>query len=173
MKKLLLLALVLGVLNGSAQTLRGELLCDPLPTISWDTGIHEGPTKRHEFVFDSIVGLMLKDSSMRVSISCNSDYRGSDAYNERLTTAKAKSIRDYFISKGAIAGNIYAIGYGESNPAVVPPGDLYLTPGDTLTKSLIDGKYKKASDLWERAMGTNRRIEIRRLIKTIRCSTRG
>ncbi|MDO9026885.1 MAG: OmpA family protein [bacterium] len=61
---------------------------------------------------------MLKDNpTIRVEIGGHTDSRGSDAKNQRLSEARAVSVRNYLINNQGIAGDrLTAKGYGESLP---------------------------------------------------------
>ena len=63
---------------------------------------------------DKIVNVMTEYPSIVIKIESHTDSRGSDLYNEALSDRRAKSTRDYIISKGIDAQRIEsAIGYGE------------------------------------------------------------
>ena len=52
---------------------------------------------------------------MVIKIESHTDSRGSDSYNMKLSDRRAKSTRDYIISRGIDASRIEsAIGYGET-----------------------------------------------------------
>lgn len=61
---------------------------------------------------------MLKDNpTIKVEIGGHTDSRGSDAKNQRLSEARAVSVRNYLINNQGIAGDrLTAKGYGESLP---------------------------------------------------------
>lgn len=64
---------------------------------------------------DKIYGVMNEYPSIVIKIESHTDSRGSDAYNEALSDRRAKSTRDYLISRGIDARRIEsAIGYGEN-----------------------------------------------------------
>jgi outer membrane protein OmpA-like peptidoglycan-associated protein len=64
---------------------------------------------------DKIYGVMNEYTSIVIKIESHTDSRGSDAYNEALSDRRAKSTRDYLISRGIDARRIEsAIGYGEN-----------------------------------------------------------
>ena len=48
----------------------------------------------------------------------HTDRLGSQAYNEKLSLARADAVRDYLISKGVPKDKIEAIGMGEKQPVV-------------------------------------------------------
>jgi outer membrane protein OmpA-like peptidoglycan-associated protein len=58
---------------------------------------------------------MRKHPDMIIKIESHTDSRGRDRYNMKLSDRRAKSTRDYIISRGIDANRIEsAIGYGES-----------------------------------------------------------
>ncbi|NMH27389.1 OmpA family protein [Flavobacterium silvaticum] len=64
---------------------------------------------------DKVVFAMTKFPHLKIKIESHTDSRGKDAYNLKLSDNRAKSTRDYIISKGIDASRIEsAIGYGES-----------------------------------------------------------
>lgn len=66
---------------------------------------------------DKVVYVMREFPNVRIKIESHADARGSDNYNLELSDRRAKSTRDYIISKGIEAHRIEsAIGYGETRP---------------------------------------------------------
>ncbi|MEL6812129.1 MAG: OmpA family protein [Bacteroidota bacterium] len=63
---------------------------------------------------EKIVRVMTEYPSIVLKIESHTDSRGSDLYNEALSDRRAKSTRDYLISRGIASERIEsAIGYGE------------------------------------------------------------
>ena len=52
-----------------------------------------------------------------IHIDGYTDFIGTEAYNLDLSVKRARAIKDFLISKGAIGSNISIEGYGEQNPA--------------------------------------------------------
>ncbi len=68
-----------------------------------------------QYELENIVDVMRKHPSMVIKIESHTDSRGSDRYNMKLSDRRAKSTRDYIISRGIDANRIEsAIGYGET-----------------------------------------------------------
>ncbi|MDG3581876.1 OmpA family protein [Galbibacter pacificus] len=64
---------------------------------------------------DTIVNVMKEYPGMVIKIESHTDSRGNDAYNMQLSDKRAKSTRDYILSRGIEPERIEsAIGYGES-----------------------------------------------------------
>jgi outer membrane protein OmpA-like peptidoglycan-associated protein len=53
---------------------------------------------------------------VKVEIAGHTDWTGSDAYNLKLSNARADAVMQYLISKGVKADNLTARGYGETQP---------------------------------------------------------
>ena len=68
-----------------------------------------------QYELENIVDVMRKHPTMIIKIESHTDSRGRDKYNMKLSDRRAKSTRDYIISRGIDANRIEsAIGYGES-----------------------------------------------------------
>ncbi|MDP2387793.1 MAG: OmpA family protein [Bacteroidota bacterium] len=65
----------------------------------------------------NLVKIMNKYPSMKVEISGYTDSKGDDAYNQKLSEARAKAVVNRLISSGISSDRMKAIGYGEKNPA--------------------------------------------------------
>ena len=86
---------------------------------------------------DEVAAALQANPEVRVEISGHTDAVGSDESNQRLSQARAESVRAYLIGKGVAADRMEARGFGESRP--VAPNE---TP---------EGRAE------------NRRVEMRRL----------
>ncbi len=69
------------------------------------------------------VDLMKKNASMIIEVGGHTDNVGEDAANMKLSTERAKSVRDYLIKAGIAATRIQAKGYGESSPVAANDTD--------------------------------------------------
>jgi outer membrane protein OmpA-like peptidoglycan-associated protein len=49
-------------------------------------------------------------------LSSHTDCRGTDTYNQDLSFRRAKSAKNYLVSKGIKASRIKIMGYGETKP---------------------------------------------------------
>jgi len=61
---------------------------------------------------DKLADFIIKNE-LKIELSSHTDARGSDAYNLKLSQARAQSCVDYLITKGVKKGQIVAKGYGE------------------------------------------------------------
>ncbi|PPE73292.1 hypothetical protein C3942_13540 [Solimonas fluminis] len=67
-------------------------------------------------ILDGIAAGLRGQPTMEVEIEGHTDSIGSDAYNLKLSKARANSVRDYLVSQGVQAGRLSAKGMGESVP---------------------------------------------------------
>lgn len=59
----------------------------------------------------------------QIRIEGNTDSRGNDAANLKLSQDRASAVRDYLNSKGVLPGRLEAVGYGETHPLVKETDD--------------------------------------------------
>lgn len=69
-----------------------------------------------EEILDQLYEFLELNNNLTVSINSHTDARGSDAYNQRLSEARAQSCVDYLVEKGISSDRIQAIGHGELQP---------------------------------------------------------
>ncbi len=70
---------------------------------------------------DRVVKLLNENPAIEIEMSAHTDSYGSDDYNFTLSDNRAKSVREYIISKGIAPTRIVSQGYGETKP--VAPND--------------------------------------------------
>ncbi len=75
-------------------------------------------TQEGAFELDKIVQAMKNNDKLVILAKAHTDNRGSDVYNLNLSDRRAKSTRQYVISKGIPASRISAKGMGETEPKV-------------------------------------------------------
>lgn len=67
------------------------------------------------FELENVVTVLQRHPKMHIKIEAHTDARGGDKYNMKLSDRRAKSTRDYILSRGIAQERIEsAIGYGES-----------------------------------------------------------
>ena len=90
---------------------------------------------------DSLVVLLEENPNITIELASHCDYRGADAYNERLSQRRAESVVNYLIAHGIAADRLTPKGYGEYRPKIVTRKiaelNPFLTEGDTLTEAFI------------------------------------
>lgn len=62
---------------------------------------------------DKLVKILNDNPSIKIELSSHTDCRGTDQYNQKLSTARAESAVKYIVSKGIASDRIKAKGYGE------------------------------------------------------------
>ena len=116
---------------------------------------------------DSLVIMMNENPSITIELAAHCDYKGEDAYNQRLSQRRAESVVNYLIAHGIKADRLSPVGYGESRPKVVrkrlADTHSFLNEGDTLTEDYI---LKLKDDEQEICNAINRRTEFRVLRTT-------
>jgi OmpA-OmpF porin, OOP family len=65
---------------------------------------------------DRVVKFLNEYPNIEIEMSAHTDSKGSDQYNFTLSDNRAKSVREYIISKGIAATRIISQGYGETKP---------------------------------------------------------
>ncbi|MFA5800121.1 MAG: OmpA family protein [Candidatus Peribacteraceae bacterium] len=68
-------------------------------------------------ILDDVASLLQKNQQINlVRIEGHTDWIGSDAYNQKLSEARANSVRQYLIQHGIAPERFVAVGYGEARP---------------------------------------------------------
>ena len=65
---------------------------------------------------DRVVKFLNEYPNVEIEMSAHTDSKGSDDYNITLSANRAKSVREYILSKGIAATRIISQGYGETKP---------------------------------------------------------
>lgn len=110
---------------------------------------------------NKLTTLLQENPSISIELSSHCDYRGSEAYNERLSQHRAESVVKYLISHGISEKRVLAKGYGKKRPKVITKkfAEMYpfLHAGDTLTEKFIKRLSKSQQDTCN---ALNRRTEF-------------
>ncbi len=73
--------------------------------------------KPESFVeLDKLVSVLKDAPNIKVEISAHTDWIGNDLNNMTLSQKRAKSVVEYMIKMGIVAGNLVSKGYGETKP---------------------------------------------------------
>ncbi len=67
-------------------------------------------------ILDQVASSLIDRPDVKVEIGGHTDSKGSDAYNLKLSNARADAVKQYLLSKGVKADNLTAKGYGETQP---------------------------------------------------------
>ncbi len=90
---------------------------------------------------DKLIGLLNENPNVTIELSAHTDYRGSAAYNERLSQRRAESVVNYLIEHGIAQDRLSPVGYGKMKPKVVKRKLTekydWLKEGDVLTEEFI------------------------------------
>jgi peptidoglycan-associated lipoprotein len=112
---------------------------------------------------DKLVETLNVNDNITIELMANTDFRGSDEYNLRLSQGRANSVIEYLISKGIKEDRLEAQGYGESNPKKVDSKLArqypFLDEGDVLDEEFINNLEDE--DHKETCHQLNRRTEFR------------
>jgi outer membrane protein OmpA-like peptidoglycan-associated protein len=67
-------------------------------------------------VLDEVAGVLKANPKLRVRIEGHTDIRGGARFNQKLSQARAESVRRYLIEQGIAAERLQAKGYGPNRP---------------------------------------------------------
>lgn len=105
-----------------------EIVLDPIDVIVTENEIILNPiyfrfdksevTAQGAEELDKLVYVMSQNNMLKIFIKSHTDSRGSDPYNLKLSTKRARATVDYIVSKGISADRISGKGFGESEPKV-------------------------------------------------------
>lgn len=73
-------------------------------------------TVNAKVILDQVADALIAASAIRIEVGGHTDYKGSDAYNLKLSDRRAASVVAYLVSRGVDAGRLSSRGYGESQP---------------------------------------------------------
>lgn len=90
---------------------------------------------------DEMAQVLRDNPNVTIEMASHTDRKGSDAYNEDLSSRRARSVIDYLISVGISPDRLQSHGYGESRPKTITKKLARLYPqfkeGDVLTEEYI------------------------------------
>lgn len=93
-----------------------------LRAIQFNTDSYE-LTDDSDTELEQLLRLMQMNPTLRIELSSHTDDRGTDRYNDRLSTLRGESVARWLISRGIDAGRIRAVGYGKRKPLVANDSD--------------------------------------------------
>lgn len=110
---------------------------------------------------DELIKLLNDNPHVTIELSSHCDYKGNDAYNERLSQRRAESVVNYLIDGGIDPERLIAKGYGESKPKLIRKRLAeklkFVKDGDILTEEFIT---QLPEDQQEICNAINRRTEF-------------
>ncbi len=81
-------------------------------------------TEESRRILDRVATGLRGQPSMTVEIAGHTDSLGTEAYNQKLSLARATSVRDFLVGVGSISGSRLQVqGYGESSPVATNETD--------------------------------------------------
>lgn len=159
----------------SVQEVRQNVLQFPLPAMNVPVllrGIYYQfdkavLTDSSRVALDRLATLLKENPNVTIELGAHCDYRGTDAYNDRLSQRRAESVVSYLVSAGIAPARLTAKGYGKRVPKVInkrlAAQYSFLHVGDTLTQSRIAQLPPAQQEI---ANALNRRTEFRVLRTT-------
>ena len=110
---------------------------------------------------DDLVKLLEQNPNVTIELSAHCDYKGSAAYNQRLSQRRAESVVDYLISHGISSDRLTPVGYGKEKPKTIRKKLAerfdWLKEGDVLTEEFITKLDEEKQELCNQL---NRRTEF-------------
>lgn len=111
---------------------------------------------------DKLVAILNENPNITIELAAHTDYKGSTAYNQRLSQRRAESVINYLIAHGIAADRLTPKGYGKESPRKVKKKLTekypWLKEGDVLTEEFI--KQLKDPKQQEICNQLNRRTEF-------------
>lgn len=111
---------------------------------------------------DKLVTILTENANITIELAAHTDYKGSAAYNNRLSQRRAESVINYLIAHGIAADRLTPKGYGKESPRKVnkklAAKYTWLKEGTALTEEFVKGlKDAKQQDICNQL---NRRTEF-------------
>lgn len=69
-----------------------------------------------EPALDELVALLKLNDAFKIKIASHTDCRGTESYNQKLSSQRARSVVEYLIKNGIEANRLTSQGYGKSRP---------------------------------------------------------
>jgi len=112
---------------------------------------------------DKLVEILNDNPRIIIELGANTDFRGGEDANRKLSQKRAESVVDFLVSKGVDRKRLIPKGYGEDKPAIVSKEDAkknsFLKAGTILSEDFIKGLARQ--DQIETAHQLNRRTEFK------------
>ena len=93
----------------------GTTVSSSLENVRFKTDSHE-LTPESRTILDRVYSVLSQESWSTLEVIGNTDSRASEAYNQRLSEARANEVKRYLVEKGLDAAKIKPYGKGENNP---------------------------------------------------------
>ncbi len=90
---------------------------------------------------DKLITLLNENPNVTIELSAHTDYRGSAAYNKKLSQRRAESVVNYLTEHGIPTDRLSPMGYGKEKPKTIKRKLTekydWLKEGDVLTEEFI------------------------------------
>lgn len=110
---------------------------------------------------DQLVELLNENPNVTIELSAHADYRGSAAYNKRLSQRRAESVVQYLIEHGIASDRLSPVGYGKEKPKTIrrklTEKYPFLKENDVLTEEFIKTLDEEQQEICNQL---NRRTEF-------------
>ena len=110
---------------------------------------------------DQLVELLNENPNVTIELSAHADYRGSAAYNKRLSQRRAENVVQYLIEHGISADRLTPVGYGKEKPKTIrrklTEKYPFLKENDILTEEFIKTLDEEQQEICNQL---NRRTEF-------------
>ena len=110
---------------------------------------------------DELVKLLQDNPNVTIELSAHCDYKGSEAYNKKLSQERANNVVAYLVEHGIAKDRLTPVGYGKSKPKTIRKKLTekypWLKENDVLTEDFIK---KLDKDKQEICNQLNRRTEF-------------
>lgn len=111
---------------------------------------------------DKLVTMLNENPNVTIELSAHADYKGSAAYNKRLSQRRAEAVVGYLIAHGIAADRLTPVGYGKEKPKKinkkVAAKHTWLKEGDVLSEAFVKAiKDEKKQEICNQL---NRRTEF-------------
>lgn len=88
-----------------------------------------------------MVKLLNENPNVTIELSAHCDYKGSEAYNKKLSQERADNVVRYLVTHGIARDRLTPVGYGKSKPKTIRKKLTekypWLKEGDVLTEDFI------------------------------------
>ncbi len=119
-------ALTFGVVDVGAEDFGARLDADCKVTLRGVTFEFNKATLRpeSELTLARVVTALSSRPALKLEVQGHTDAKGGDAYNQKLSEARAASVAAWLTSHGVAAGRLTSRGYGETQPVADNDGEL-------------------------------------------------
>ena len=93
-----------------------------LRAIQFDTDSYELKEESNEEL-EKLLHLMQINPTLRIELSAHTDDRGSDRYNDQLSSLRGQAVAGWLTDRGIAVERIEAMGYGKRKPLVPNDSD--------------------------------------------------